>query len=568
MCVCVCSRFRDAIETRNPFADQLLQHFYRWLVSSSSYLYDPALHRVVRSMMTKVFMQLLAELRKFGATVVMADFSKVILATGKHDLESAEAYVAYIKEALQGHNLFKFIALETTQYWEALLFLDQANYGGMQLNPVPDDVDVDADAAGGSDADAPVPRSGPSQGTPGRRRIRRTHGDASSDDDAAADSASDFDSDDDFINDVHTAVDAELSSSKAKALVGAAVGAGAGAGAGAKAAVDVADGGGSTASGAPLEPAQLEKKVVMQGQLVSNWNLAEYLPPYVEDCFLLIVGHFVQRPVRFRREHADSAGTDGFREQFASYCKRLVTGFLTTKVTDIVKDVMRLAGDEAQFPLRPGSHLAMTNPAVELIKSVCHVLGLDTTVQDDVHVLRKNLLRIVQVREFSPESVFEDPCLTYVLPDVICPACTSARDLDLARDATVLGGADGGGADAGAGAGTGAGGEASGGGGEGRLVWLCSHCNQPYDSSTIEAELVDLVQRRSMAFQVQDLYCSKCKGEKDSKLFDLCACAGRFVNGESPQKFRRSMRVFQNVARHHNLEWLHDTVQFVLEGTM
>ena len=33
---------------RNVQADQLIQHFYRWLRSPSSQLYDPALHQCVR----------------------------------------------------------------------------------------------------------------------------------------------------------------------------------------------------------------------------------------------------------------------------------------------------------------------------------------------------------------------------------------------------------------------------------------------------------------------------------------------------------------------------------------
>ncbi len=57
-----------------------------------------------------------------------------------------------------------------------------------------------------------------------------------------------------------------------------------------------------------------------------------------------------------------------------------------------------LSGEEAAFPHRPGSHLRLSNPALELIKCVSHVLSLDTTVEDDVQILRQNLLRAVQVR--------------------------------------------------------------------------------------------------------------------------------------------------------------------------
>ena len=47
----------DVTETGNPYADHLLMHFYRWLCSSRSQLYDPALHAMVHGMMSKVFHQ-------------------------------------------------------------------------------------------------------------------------------------------------------------------------------------------------------------------------------------------------------------------------------------------------------------------------------------------------------------------------------------------------------------------------------------------------------------------------------------------------------------------------------
>lgn len=33
----------------------------------------------------------------------------------------------------------------------------------------------------------------------------------------------------------------------------------------------------------------------------------------------------------------------------------------------------------------------------------------------------------LKVREFSPDSVFQDPCLSYVLRDVICSYCSTCR---------------------------------------------------------------------------------------------------------------------------------------------
>lgn len=59
--------------------------------------------------------------------------------------------------------------------------------------------------------------------------------------------------------------------------------------------------------------------------------------------------------------------------------------------------VQHLSGPDAAFPLRAGSHLRMTNPALEFVKAVCHVLALDAAAEPQVQLLKKHLLRLVQV---------------------------------------------------------------------------------------------------------------------------------------------------------------------------
>jgi DNA polymerase epsilon subunit 1 len=52
---------RDVIHENNEQADLLLTSAYRWLCSSASLLYDPAVHRLLHGLMKKVWLQLLAE---------------------------------------------------------------------------------------------------------------------------------------------------------------------------------------------------------------------------------------------------------------------------------------------------------------------------------------------------------------------------------------------------------------------------------------------------------------------------------------------------------------------------
>lgn len=46
-------------------------------------------------------------------------------------------------------------------------------------------------------------------------------------------------------------------------------------------------------------------------------------------------------------------------------------------------------------------------PALAFVKSVCHLLALDNAVTDEVLLLRRQLLRLVHCKEFSPSSEFK-----------------------------------------------------------------------------------------------------------------------------------------------------------------
>ncbi|KAL6341762.1 hypothetical protein AAG906_038006 [Vitis piasezkii] len=122
----------DAVSSGNVFADAILQHLYRWLYSPQSKLHDPALHRILHKVMQKVFALLLAEFRKLGAAIVFANFSKVIIDTGKSDLSAAKAYCDSLLKTLQTRDLFEWIEIEPLHFWHSLLFMDQYNYGGVQ----------------------------------------------------------------------------------------------------------------------------------------------------------------------------------------------------------------------------------------------------------------------------------------------------------------------------------------------------------------------------------------------------------------------------------------------------
>lgn len=62
------------------------------------------------------------------------------------------------------------------------------------------------------------------------------------------------------------------------------------------------------------------------------------------------------------------------------------------------------------------------------------MLSLDANIANQVQKLKRDLLRLIDVGEFSEEANFHDPCRSYVLPEVICRNCNFCRDLDLCKD--------------------------------------------------------------------------------------------------------------------------------------
>lgn len=75
-----------------------------------------------------------------------------------------------------------------------------------------------------------------------------------------------------------------------------------------------------------------------------------------------------------------------------------------------------------------------TNLASEYINYVCEILGLDKTVEQHAKILKTNCDKFIHVEECSKETIFRDPCRTFVLKDIYCEYCYSSIDIDFCRD--------------------------------------------------------------------------------------------------------------------------------------
>ncbi|ETE60432.1 DNA polymerase epsilon catalytic subunit A, partial [Ophiophagus hannah] len=340
---------KEITQYHNVYADNQVIHFYRWLRSPTSLLYDPALHRMLHGMMKKLFLQLVAEFKRLGSVVIYANFNRIILCTKKRHIEDALAYVEYITNRtlpLVGNFLFLLLGVFAVDGPNQLRW-DQ----------------------------------GPRAVRDPRRRA--------------------------YIVAVHHSIKEEMQR--------------------------------SVSGGTPVR-----RRASSQASQEA-------------------VGETGTMPgaIVFSQEYVSNELTQSFFT-------------ITQKIQKKVTGSRHSAELSEMFPSLPGSHLTLNNPALEFIKHVC---------QDDT-----------------------------LLPS-----------------------------------------------------WLCSNCQSQYDSDAIEMALVEALQKKLMAFTLQDLVCLKCKGIKDTHMPVYCSCAGDFDLLLPTKSFLDHLKVFQGIARHYKMAHLLENVQWLLQ---
>ncbi|KAF1314601.1 DNA polymerase epsilon catalytic subunit, partial [Globisporangium splendens] len=468
----VTTLFKDFLTSRNKFADHLLQQFYRWVCSSNSLCYDPGLQAMVKRLMEKLFLQLLAEFRRLGSQIVFADFSKIILCTKKQDMKNAQTYLQFILQTVLSNELFQVLSFTPKKYFSNLFFLDSENYGGILLKNA-------------SEQDA-------------------AEEEEEKDDQASGD--------------------------------------------------------------APLD-------------IISHWNIANYLPKGIDEYFLVLVGQFIRRRAEFQlRERAkllsgaSSQANKGDEQEdeevldeaekklspLAKYSQRLVASYFSEKLLRIVPEIQSYNMDRDSFPVFAGSHLLMEHPALELVKFVSAVFQLEPSVEAQLGKMRRTLLKLLHVSEFSDDAQFVNPSLSFAVPDVICLCCNLCRSVDLCRDPQLFKGSS-----------SRSNPDASDGDDAGDQdpssavsSWHCPRCFALYDKHAFEQRLVEMVEAQSVQYQLQDLYCQKCHLPAEHKMREYCTCSGTY--GHLPgakEELQETLRILRRIAQQHEFEWLLETVQ-------
>ena len=463
----------------------LLDHLLRWTRSESSMLYDPALARFLGWLITKVFRQLVGELKDLGATVVFASMSRLILATPKTQTVDGLRYAGFLEKTVKSKPLFRHVHFEPLiGVYSGLLFVDRFNYGAL---PAPEEASI---------------LSGEFGQTVSKNAVTRR-----------------------------------------------------------------------TCASPEIPYARM------------MWDMARYLPIPVAVLWTQVVEEFIRRPVvvRLRAIEKEAASIemvsdlpasdglseqqiratdlqkkhfrprgDGFADEVQDFTRNL-TGQLLEKIHEIREKTPTLV-----FPSVPSILNATDrhrNPALEFVRSLCHVLALDPAASEEVAGMRRSLLRLLGVREFAKEAQFKDPALPVPLRDVICTYCNAVVDLDVARDARLWTDPS-----------------QSQEGEETRhdskSLWACEYCGNRYDMRQIELDLMRSAQKMYTAYQVQDLKCMRCRMVKRDNMSTHCNCSGSpFQLSMSHGDFRKHLHALESVARFHGFQFLSETVSWMYECT-
>ncbi|CAH2983486.1 unnamed protein product [Chilo suppressalis] len=418
----IASWLRDVTQYKNVFADYQISHFYRWLKTPTSLLYDPALRRTLYNLMKKLFLMLVAEFRRLGSLIVYADFNKIILCTKKNSVLDGIGYVEFVVQSIRNKELFHGIDIRYKQCWSYLLWLDEANHAGVQ---------------------GKLP--------PGLE---------------------------------------EVGSSQVP----------------------------------PTEEGEEEE----DGTITMHWNLAHFLPAAVREQFTAAVAGFLS---------AACSQPDQLRSILSGEISQKL--FQVTEKINSRMPMLKMSDIGPQPGLKPGALPPDATPALLYVNAICKVFSLDTTLDEEVTLLRRNLLRLIGVGEFSSSAEWRDPCASCSLSEVICKVCNHCRDLDLCRDTT-------------------------------RAVHdqcpvcVCPTCGTAYDNQELEWRLIETMNRRAMTYTLQDLICSRCHQVKRENLSTVCDCAGDFSLMVPSKEIHSQLTTFKTIAQYYKMPLLLELIEFHL----
>ncbi|KAL1959793.1 hypothetical protein VTO42DRAFT_938 [Malbranchea cinnamomea] len=305
-------------------------------------------------------------------------------------------------------------------------------------------------------------------------------------------------------------------------------------------------------------------------ETIMHWQMSRYLPKPLQPIFDDWVVEYIEIMHGLKKSTAQEGAVDSSRltqlpfkplsdpdgfevtnllaDSFSKPLKRQIAGLIRRQRDEMLHP--ELASDYL-FPNLPGAFLEKgsreANPTLELVKTLIQVLSLSKHTLLEVRILRRELLAMFDIREFSDEGKYESPSSSLKLSQVICNHCTMTRDLDLCRDSDLLPeeGAQSSGAST--------------------RPWCCLYCGSEYDKLALEERMIGEVEGMVVAWHTQDLKCSKCGRLNMSEFMEHCSCGGSWAGTMDRRAVEKKLQVFKSVAEFYGLHMLMTVTNGVLE---
>lgn len=291
----------------------------------------------------------------------------------------------------------------------------------------------------------------------------------------------------------------------------------------------------------------------------NHWHLQKFLPILFQNEFEDWIVIFLDALSKYKSEHLLGGGTQNPNTPRATQIVHILRGQkkleakeideedinngvieifrkpLTRRIEKLYRRQLEAILNpefkkEYEFPKLAGSHLNLKNPVLELVKFLCAIFALSQKRTIEVRLLRKELLQIFDIREFSKEAVFNNPSSSLKLPQVICDYCNHITDIDFCCQNE-------------------------------ESVWNCSNCHKPYDKSAIEEGIISQLNKLFVKFYSQDLKCDKCNQIRGNYMDLHCKCSGSWIETMDSRSMEKKFQIFNNVANFYNLKTLRGVIE-------
>ncbi|SCV03154.1 LANO_0G02476g1_1 [Lachancea nothofagi CBS 11611] len=285
-------------------------------------------------------------------------------------------------------------------------------------------------------------------------------------------------------------------------------------------------------------------------QAYSQWHIKAFLPRIYQqefdDWMIIILDSMIKAKDDYLESNKESQRltqltTKKHETGDSSEPTGALTGFTDRFGAALIKRIQKLLQTQREYildpsfssdyasPELPGSHLKVRNPLLELVKSLCHIMLLSKEQTLEVRALRKDLLKIFEVREFDWESEFKNPSSSLKVSNLACEHCAFVTDIDFCKidDAILL---------------------------------MCEHCKKPFNHLLLQEYLIQTLQIELQNYFVQDLNCAKCGKVKDDLMSSHCPCSGSWKNSISEEVLSKKITVYQKVAGFFKFDLLESMV--------